>query len=116
MCPIWPPWMIPACGFPTLGSSQRSPKAAYRVPTGHGRSGVEAVGVVDQNLAPGRGGILFPEVKAALFEKKIPVSSFIISLGGKHISREEFEKIGLEVLESVKTRKPRVMWQGKFLQ
>jgi pyruvate ferredoxin oxidoreductase alpha subunit len=79
-------------------------------------SGVRAVGVVDQNLAPGRGGIMHPELKAALYERKIPVSSFIISLGGKHISREEFEKIGMEVLESARTGKEKVMWQGKFLQ
>jgi pyruvate ferredoxin oxidoreductase alpha subunit len=79
-------------------------------------SGLDAVGVVDQNLAPGRGGIAYPEVKAALYGQRIPVSSFIISLGGKHISRQEFERIGEEVLESAKTRKPRVMWQGKFLQ
>ncbi len=79
-------------------------------------SGVDAVGVVDQNLAPGRGGIVYPEIKAALCDRRIPVSSFIISLGGKHISRQEFETIGEKVLESAKTRKPRVMWQGKFLQ
>ena len=78
--------------------------------------GVEAVGVVDQNLAPGRGGILYPEVKAALYDRKVPVSDFIISLGGKHISREEFEKICLEVLDSARTRKGKVMRQGKFLQ
>jgi pyruvate ferredoxin oxidoreductase alpha subunit len=79
-------------------------------------SGLDAVGVVDQNLAPGRGGIVYPEIKAALYGQRIPVSSFIISLGGKHISRQEFERIGLEVLESARTRKSRVMWQGKFLQ
>jgi pyruvate ferredoxin oxidoreductase alpha subunit len=79
-------------------------------------SGLDAVGVVDQNLAPGRGGILYPEIKSALYETKIPVSNFIISLGGKHISRQEFETIGERVLESAKTKKPVVMWQGKFLQ
>jgi pyruvate ferredoxin oxidoreductase alpha subunit len=79
-------------------------------------SGLDAVGVVDQNLAPGRGGIVYPEIKAALYGQKIPVSSFIISLGGKHISRQEFETIGLEVLESARTKRPKIMWQGKFLQ
>ena len=78
-------------------------------------SGLDAVGVVDQNLAPGRGGILHPEVKAALCDYRIPVSSFIISLGGKHISQKEFETIGEKVLETAKTKKPVVMWQGKFL-
>jgi pyruvate ferredoxin oxidoreductase alpha subunit len=79
-------------------------------------SGLDAIGVVDQNLAPGRGGIAYPEVKAALYGQRIPISSFIISLGGKHISRQEFERIGEEVLESARTRRPKVMWQGKFLQ
>ncbi len=79
-------------------------------------SGLGAVGVVDQNIAPGRGGIVHPEIKAALYGQRIPVSSFIISLGGKHISQQEFETIGLEVLESARTRKEKIMWQGKFLQ
>jgi pyruvate ferredoxin oxidoreductase alpha subunit len=79
-------------------------------------SGLDAVGVVDQNLAPGRGGITYPEIKASLYESRIPVSSFIISLGGKHISRQEFETIGLEVLESARTKRSKIMWQGKFLQ
>ena len=77
---------------------------------------VEAVGVVDQNLAPGKGGIIYPEIKASIAERRIPISSFIISLGGKHISKEEFETICLEVLETVKTKKEKKMWQGKFLQ
>jgi pyruvate ferredoxin oxidoreductase alpha subunit len=79
-------------------------------------SGLDAVGVVDQNLAPGKGGILYPEIKSALYDTRIPVSNFIISLGGKHISRQEFETIGEKVLETARTRKPVVMWQGKFLQ
>lgn len=79
-------------------------------------SGLDAVGVVDQNLAPGRGGILYPEIKAALYGQRIPISSFIISLGGKHISRQEFEAMCLETLESARTKRPKVMWQGRFLR
>ncbi len=78
-------------------------------------SGLHAVGVVDQNLAPGVGGIIYPEIRSALHGYKIPISSFIISLGGKHISQKEFETICLETLETVKTKKEKRMWQGKFL-
>jgi pyruvate ferredoxin oxidoreductase alpha subunit len=78
-------------------------------------SKVEAIGVVDQNLAPGKGGILYPEVRSTMYESRLPISNFIISLGGKHISREEFETIGEKILETTKTKKPRMMWQGKFL-
>ena len=79
-------------------------------------SGLSAVGVVDQNLAPGKGGIMHTEIKAAMTGRRIPVSSFIISLGGKHISRQEFETICLKTLDSAKTKKEKTMWQGKFLK
>lgn len=78
-------------------------------------SGLEAIGVVDQNLSPGVGGIVYPEIKALMYGERIPISSFIISLGGKHISQEEFETICLETLKTAKTRKEKRMWQGKFL-
>ncbi|RLJ10346.1 MAG: pyruvate synthase [Candidatus Aenigmatarchaeota archaeon] len=74
-------------------------------------SHVKAVGVVDQNLSPGYGGILYPEVRDALYGLNIPVSSFIISLGGKHISQEEFEEICLNVLKTIKTKKECFFWQ-----
>ncbi len=79
-------------------------------------SGLDAVGVVDQNLAPGRGGIMHPEIKAALYDTRIPVSSFIISLGGKHISGKEFETICEKTLATARTKKPVTMWQGKYLR
>jgi pyruvate/2-oxoacid:ferredoxin oxidoreductase alpha subunit len=72
---------------------------------------VEAVGVIDQNLSPGYGGIVYPEIRDALYERKIPVSDFIMGLGGKQISQQELEQVGMEVLKSVKTKKEVVMWQ-----
>ncbi|MBW1839613.1 MAG: hypothetical protein JRI49_06715 [Deltaproteobacteria bacterium] len=78
-------------------------------------SGVQAIGVVDQNISPGTGGIVYPEIRSTMYGYKIPISNFIISLGGKHISQEEFETICLKTLETVKTKKERRMWQGKFL-
>jgi len=73
--------------------------------------GVEAVGVIDQNLSPGYGGIVYPEIRDVLYDKRIPVSDFIIGLGGRHISQQELEQIGMEVLKSVKTKKEVRMWQ-----
>jgi len=64
--------------------------------------GRRAVAVVDQNLSPGLGGILYHEVAALLANStaRPPVMrSFIGGLGGKDISPEEFDHI-LEVLKS----------------
>ncbi|MCX6814185.1 MAG: hypothetical protein NTY20_00825 [Candidatus Aenigmarchaeota archaeon] len=74
--------------------------------------GVEAVGVIDQNLSPGYGGIVYPEIRDVLYDRKIPVSDFIVGLGGKQISQQEFEQFGMEVLKSVKTKKDVILWQA----
>ncbi len=53
---------------------------------------VEAVAVFEQNLAPGRGGALYPEVIEALYhmpERPKAVVSFIGGLGGANIGPEE---------------------------
>jgi pyruvate ferredoxin oxidoreductase alpha subunit len=61
--------------------------------------GRRAVGVIDQNISPGLGGILFHELAAALAGAgDIPaLRSFIGGLGGKDIGRVEFEHV-LETL------------------
>ena len=74
-------------------------------------SGVEAVGVIDQNLSPGYGGIVYPEIRDAIYGREIPVSDFIMGLGGKQVSQQDFEQVGMEVFKSVKTKKDVVMWQ-----
>jgi pyruvate ferredoxin oxidoreductase alpha subunit len=74
-------------------------------------AGVEAAGVIDQNLSPGYGGIVYPEIRDALYGRGIPVSDFIIGLGGKQVSQQEFEQAGMEVFKSVKTKKEIVWWQ-----
>jgi pyruvate ferredoxin oxidoreductase alpha subunit len=55
-----------------------------------------AVAVLDQNLSPGQGGILFQEIAACLYhEPRRPraLCSFIGGLGGKNISEGEFHAI-----------------------
>jgi pyruvate ferredoxin oxidoreductase alpha subunit len=58
-------------------------------------AGRKAVAVIDQNLAPGAGGILYPEIVAALYAEsgRPPVLSVIGGLGGKDISDGEFEVV-----------------------
>lgn len=62
------------------------------------------VGVIDQNLSPGLGGIFFHEVAGALASQQVlpPIlRSFIGGLGGKDISQAEFDHV-LETLESAR--------------
>ncbi len=59
-------------------------------------SGRRAVGVIDQNLSPGLGGILFQEVAGALVscpECPQTLRSFVGGLGGKDISQGEFDYV-----------------------
>jgi pyruvate ferredoxin oxidoreductase alpha subunit len=58
--------------------------------------GRRGVAVIDQNLAPGLGGILFQEIAASLYQdpqRPRALCSFIGGLGGKNISDGEFEAI-----------------------
>ncbi len=64
--------------------------------------GRSSVAVIDQNISPGFGGILFHEIAAALcFSPSRPtiLRSFIGGLGGKDIGHAEFNHI-LSVLDS----------------
>jgi pyruvate ferredoxin oxidoreductase alpha subunit len=56
-------------------------------------AGRKAVAVIDQNLAPGLGGITYQEIVTALYHEKPrpPLVSLIGGLGGKDISDAEFE-------------------------
>jgi pyruvate ferredoxin oxidoreductase alpha subunit len=59
-------------------------------------SNIKAAAVIDQNISPGSGGILYKEVSAALYhETHRPevLLSFIGGLGGKDISPVEFKHI-----------------------
>ncbi len=73
--------------------------------------GLKSIGVIDQNLAPGSGGIVFNEVRSALHEMTCPISDFIISLGGKPIAVREFEEFGNFVIGSAKTGEAKVFFQ-----
>ena len=67
-------------------------------------AGRKAVGVIDQNISPGLGGILYQEVAAVLAtttDRPPVVRSFIGGLGGKDISQAEFDRV-LEALDEGK--------------
>ena len=64
-----------------------------------------AVAVIDQNLSPGLGGILFHELAATLAgspHRPAILRSFVGGLGGKDISPSEFD----HVLDSVESTRP----------
>ncbi|MFN7953751.1 MAG: pyruvate synthase [bacterium] len=64
-------------------------------------SGRRAVGVIDQNLSPGLGGVLFHEVAASLgaaARRPAVLRSFIGGLGGKDLSDDELDH-AIEILE-----------------
>ena len=59
-------------------------------------SNIKAAAVIDQNISPGSGGILFKDVSAALYHdahRPGVLLSFIGGLGGKDISQVEFKHI-----------------------
>lgn len=58
-------------------------------------AGRKAVAVIDQNLAPGLGGITYQEIAAALYHSadRPPLLSIIGGVGGKDISDAEFEAV-----------------------
>ncbi len=65
--------------------------------------GRRGVAVIDQNLAPGLGGILFQEIAAAVAQdaqKPRALCSFIGGLGGKDISDGEFDAIFAQTAEA----------------
>ena len=71
------------------------------------------VAVIDQNLSPGLGGILFQEVAAALANcsARPLLRSFVGGLGGKDISSGEFEQVWDEVTaaEPGQATRPRLL-------
>jgi pyruvate ferredoxin oxidoreductase alpha subunit len=66
---------------------------------------VKRIGVVDQNIAPGLSGILFPEVRSALFGMKVKVSNYITALGGKPVHDKDFMEIFDEISKGKEVRK-----------
>jgi len=65
--------------------------------------GRRAVAVLDQNLSPGQGGILFQEIAACLYHEALrprALCSFIGGLGGKNLSEGELQTIFEQTAEA----------------
>lgn len=67
--------------------------------------GRKAVGIIDQNISIGKGGIMYSEIAGCLYNEKSrpPLLSFIGGLGGKNISCGEFEFIFDSMIKAVDT-------------
>ncbi len=80
------------------------------------------VAVIDQNISPGKGGILHGEIVSALFgHGDLPsiVTSFIGGLGGRDIAFEEFREMVTVTQRAVKEKKmppPRLLYTKKELE
>jgi len=78
--------------------------------------GKRAVAVIDQNLAPGKGGVLHGELASVLYgqpEAPPVLVSFIGGLGGRDISAEEFYEIAAQTsaaADSGRTPPPRLLY------
>ncbi|MBT5108263.1 MAG: pyruvate synthase [Rhodospirillaceae bacterium] len=69
-------------------------------------AGKKGVAVIDQNLSPGKGGVLHTELLSALYGRKnMPavITSFIGGLGGRDISAEEFFEIAAVTAKATET-------------
>ncbi|MEK7717949.1 MAG: pyruvate synthase [Pseudomonadota bacterium] len=65
--------------------------------------GRRAVAVLDQNLSPGQGGILFQEIAACLYHEALrprALCSFIGGLGGKNLSEGELRAVFEQTAEA----------------
>lgn len=69
---------------------------------------INHVAVVDQNICPGMGGILYPEVKMALSGTKKVVCNYIQGLGGNFVSEQDY----IDILDDVmKAKSDDKKWQ-----
>ncbi|TRZ54286.1 pyruvate ferredoxin oxidoreductase [archaeon] len=57
----------------------------------------EKIIVVDNDISTGYGGIIYPEIKAAVSDSAKKFSNVIVSLGGRFIGRKDFEEIAKKV-------------------
>lgn len=73
---------------------------------------VKAIAVVDRNIAPGRGGIMLPEVVETMchLDTRPLISSFIVGLGGSPQTEAKIKKITHKLMDDLKSGMSRVEW------
>ncbi|MBW3004763.1 pyruvate ferredoxin oxidoreductase [Candidatus Woesearchaeota archaeon] len=69
---------------------------------------INHIAVIDQNICPGMGGILYPEIKMALSGTKKVVCNYIQGLGGNFVSEQDYMDILNDVLKNKSDEKK---WQ-----
>ena len=62
--------------------------------------GIKHIAVVDQNVSPGMGGILYPEIKSALHNGGSIVCNYIIGLGGNFVAEGDYAMIFDDVVKA----------------
>ena len=76
--------------------------------------GVKGVAVLDQNLAPGSGGIVYPEIAAALYhewDRPECILPVVGGLGGKQLTMDEMEAVFYELKSArLKGDRPKPMF------
>ncbi|MCG7850615.1 MAG: pyruvate ferredoxin oxidoreductase [ANME-2 cluster archaeon] len=72
----------------------------------------KAVAVIDRNVAPGRGGIMLPEIVETLYhlDTRPLVSSFVVGLGGNPQTVHKVKEITRKLMDDLETGRPRVEW------
>lgn len=65
-------------------------------------AGVKKIAVIDQAVAPGMGGIMYPEVRNALYGRTAKVSSYVAGLGGRNITLGDYAEIFRQIHASKK--------------
>jgi pyruvate ferredoxin oxidoreductase alpha subunit len=83
--------------------------------------GRKAVAIIDQNLAPGLGGITYQEIAAALYDSptRPPLLSIVGGLGGKDISEAEFDAIAHDLEQAAagtRQQGPRLLYTQPELE
>jgi len=69
---------------------------------------IDSIAVIDQNISPGIGGILYPEIKMAMYGTQKRINNYIQGLGGNFLSEQDFIDILNDVMKSKKDEKK---WQ-----
>lgn len=72
----------------------------------------QAVAVIDRNLAPGRGGIMYPEIVETLYhlDRRPLISSFVVGLGGNPQTEHKVKEITRKLIDDLETGRPGVEW------
>jgi pyruvate ferredoxin oxidoreductase alpha subunit len=60
---------------------------------------VVGIGVCDQNLAPGFGGILYHDIRSLMYGYKRTINSYILGLGGRTVSKDKYVEIIEDLLD-----------------